>query len=489
MATEDESSKMDIEDAPSFLDKARNGQGTAALDEMQESAGRLEQSVSEFYQMQKTLLAKPGPAGCVELRASLNGALESVNRLREGLLNLLRTVVLFDGELHRSLELLDSLRVLSARISIAMTELGHCLDDPNVRQLPNAALVIVKQPFPCVFTKGKAVEEGELQVELLLAPGAQCKVKGPVEATLMMDAAVEAKAKGAKKEASPLSNSKANLSSRNVAIISPKFELGSRKTAAHMTFSVPVVLGGQNGVITSEASGETIVITNESQWEGSEGILLKNTIFGKAKDVSWAHFANLLQHHFLIVTRQDPENPSRALSRAELNFILNNLLGGKQVIVSRAFGEFWDWYGKCLQVLRYQRHIGSLWNAGLLLGFVSREDVNNALHGREPGTFLVRFSERHAGQFAVAYVGYELPRRVKHYLVQPTDTASSKKALPDFLCECHQFQKCLELRQAEAGPSLHEVPKDEAFASFLSKVDRIDPGAGYDQLVAQGGRF
>jgi hypothetical protein len=49
-------------------------------------------------------------------------------------------------------------------------------------------------------------------------------------------------------------------------------------------------------------------------------------------------------------------------------------------------------------LLSYQRHIGSLWNAGLLLGFVSRDDVNNALHGRDPGTFLVRFSERHAGQ-------------------------------------------------------------------------------------------
>lgn len=70
----------------------------------------------------------------------------------------------------------------------------------------------------------------------------------------------------------------------------------------------------------------------------------------------------------------------------------------EKVIDVKTFELFWEWYGKCLQALRYQRHIGSLWNSGLLLGFVSREDVDNALRGRDPGVFLLRFSERHAGE-------------------------------------------------------------------------------------------
>merc|ERR1711991_1161276 len=161
---------------------------------------------------------------------------------------------------------------------------------------------------------------------------------------------------------------------------------------------------------------------------------------------------------------------------------LSHLLGGKQVISAKAYEQFWDWYGKSLRALRYQRHIGSLWNAGLLMGFVSREDVARALNGRAPGTFLVRFSERHAGQFAVAYVGYDAGgggRRVKHYLVQPTDTASSKKTLPDFLSECPQFEHLLVLGKNRA---LEVVDKDEAFAPYLSRQERVDPGPGYESL-------
>lgn len=53
----------------------------------------------------------------------------------------------------------------------------------------------------------------------------------------------------------------------------------------------------------------------------------------------------------------------------------------------------------------------------LIYGFLTRVDVNNALMGQEPGTFLLRFSERHSGQFGIAYVAMEPPHKIKHYLV------------------------------------------------------------------------
>jgi hypothetical protein len=49
---------------------------------------------------------------------------------------------------------------------------------------------------------------------------------------------------------------------------------------------------------------------------------------------------------------------------------------------------------------------------------------------------MIRFSERHAGQFAISYVQGGL---VKHYLVQATDTAGARKTLGDFVLEQAQY--------------------------------------------------
>jgi hypothetical protein len=40
----------------------------------------------------------------------------------------------------------------------------------------------------------------------------------------------------------------------------------------------------------------------------------------------------------------------------------------------------------------------------LIYGFISREGVHAALVEQQVGTFLIRFSERHPGTFAVGYV-------------------------------------------------------------------------------------
>lgn len=54
---------------------------------------------------------------------------------------------------------------------------------------------------------------------------------------------------------------------------------------------------------------------------------------------------------------------------------------------------------------------------------MTREEVDMALTGEPPGTFIMRFSERHAGQFGIAYVCSDT--KVKHYLVQPNGLTSN----------------------------------------------------------------
>ena len=75
-----------------------------------------------------------------------------------------------------------------------------------------------------------------------------------------------------------------------------------------------------------------------------------------------------------------------------------------------------------LYLVRLRLTIGD-WRYGvqcrMVYGLMTREDVDAALQGRTPGNFVIRFSERHPGQFGIAYVGTERPWRIKHYLVQP----------------------------------------------------------------------
>jgi len=248
------------------------------------------------------------------------------------------------------------------------------------------------------------------------------------------------------------------------------------------------VIGGAGTVtVESPPSHPFIVITNECQYEESDGTLLKRDSFGNSNEIQWFCFANKLQRHFLRATRQDPIKPTRFLSRHELVYIHQNFFNALPTVSQAAFDSFWAWFGKGLQKLRYQRHVCSMWQSGLIYGFISRFQVDEALKNEEPGTFLIRFSERHAGLFAVGYKidDVDPDKRVRHYLVRPDDTAGAKKTLPDFLAECPQFTRILQLTvDPQTGePRLRNFPKDVVLEPYYSKRDSLTPTNGYDSLV------
>jgi len=58
-----------------------------------------------------------------------------------------------------------------------------------------------------------------------------------------------------------------------------------------------------------------------------------------------------------------------------------------------------------------------MWIKGLIYGFLSREDSDRLLQTQAaiPGSFLVRFSDRCAGQFVVVYVSQG--KKVSSYLL------------------------------------------------------------------------
>lgn len=136
---------------------------------------------------------------------------------------------------------------------------------------------------------------------------------------------------------------------------------------ATVKFSANVQLsGGPMLTLESNLSNPFVIITNECQYEESDGILLKATAFGTQNDamVAYPFFANLLQRHFLRGTKQDPVKPQRFLSKSELAYLNQKFFNGRQVITAKMYDEFWAWFGKGLQKLRYQRHLLPMWQSG-----------------------------------------------------------------------------------------------------------------------------
>jgi len=269
-----------------------------------------------------------------------------------------------------------------------------------------------------------------------------------------------------------------------------KFLNGTRKNSVTLKFAMQVQVSQPNGssvtvTVESHPTRSFIVITNECQWEESEGALLKKEAFGEAQEIFWPQFANVLQRHFLRATRQDAVNPSRCLCKTDLDYIHSRFFDGQAVITPKAYLEFWNWFGKTVKKLRYQRHILSLWQLGQIHGFLHRDEVHAILKGQESGTFLVRFSERHAGQFAVAYRIDEQDDIVRHYLIQPDDTAGNKKTLPDFLAEQPAFTMLIPIgAENEHGVKVyHKVSKDKALQPYISKKPIPPPAAGYDRDI------
>jgi hypothetical protein len=212
---------------------------------------------------------------------------------------------------------------------------------------------------------------------------------------------------------------------------------------------------------------------------------LKKVVFGDRQEVEWPYLANVLQRHFLRATRQDSIRPARALSTADFDFILNKIFGGHPMISQKSYDNFWTWFGKVVQKLRYQRHICSLWQTGLIHGFLTRDQIYQALIGQPVGTFLIRFSERNPGCFAVAYKVEDADPKsqVRHYLVRPDDTAASKKTLPDFLADQPAFTYLLQVTFNNGQTTFHKFLKDSVLETYYSKRSALPPSLGYDDNI------
>jgi len=434
--------------------------------------------------VQKQVLAHPQKETFQMLDNEQNTLKKQIDAEITSLQQIDQTFVLSPPEIRNVIFLLHELTIQSIQLELYHEEL-QLLVRPQNPPPTIAALVVIEQPFPMVITKCKPLEDDPVVVQLLSGTRTELQMIGKVRATMIVE-----NQQGSKSANSPktIETEVVSMDETNrLAKYHLKFLNGTRKNPVTLKFGMQVqVVGGTPVNIESPPSSPFIVITNECQYEESDGTLLKKDSFGNNTDIPWASYANKLQRHFLRATRQDFMKPTRYLSRHELLYIHQHFFGGKPTISQSSFDAFWIWFGKGLQKLRYQRHVCSMWQSGLIYGFISRQSVEEALRNEDQGTFLIRFSERHAGHFAIGYKvdDPDPEKRIRHYLVKADDTAGAKKTLPDFLSECPQFTKILQLTiDVQTGePRLRNFPKDVVLEPYYSKRETLPATNGYDSL-------
>lgn len=326
-------------------------------------------------------------------------------------------------------------------------------------------LIIIKQPFPDIFSKNKLIQNDLLQVRAILSPYSSDKVLfGKVHCSIVFDPEQSTTLSNQKM----ISNDIRELCSDTLIASFPlKFLQGTRRSKVYCKFvMICKTLDQKNSfTIESELSNPFIVITNESQWDAAEEVLIKWDLFKNQPNISYPYFCNILQRHFLIGTKQDLSHPIRGLSLDDFDYFYKFYFNNEQIITQAQVVTFWSWFGKTLKEIKYQRYIRDLWQNGLIYGCLQRSTVENILKGQPQGTFIIRFSERYPGQFGIAYVK---DVRIKHYLVTQNDI-SIRKTLSDFLLNQTQFLYVLKLAYDENGyPMFFRQTKKESFEKYYS---------------------
>eukprot|EP01090_Pellita_catalonica_P013264 TRINITY_DN3099_c0_g1_i4.p1 TRINITY_DN3099_c0_g1~~TRINITY_DN3099_c0_g1_i4.p1 ORF type:complete len:475 (-),score=65.58 TRINITY_DN3099_c0_g1_i4:107-1531(-) len=378
------------------------------------------------------------------------------------------------------------------RFSIHIRQLDLLLEELSMAQRnepvkPLAAIVITKQPFPCTVKQGKILDEA-VEVNILTGAKTDITATGKIRAE-MVNEEIRTKSGGTRRKGnrgSVANNEETIKTGGSVTFKRLKFPNGTRMKPVNMKFSAQVHLNSVPVRLESDESHSFIVMTNHGQRVNTEGKLLNSNTFRNRSEISWALFTNMLQLYYIRATKQDPENPKRPLTPQDLDYLHKKKFGSKQVISQEAFETFWKWFGKILYKIRNnQKHILPLWTNGLIHGFISREDSERIIRGSDPHSFLIRFSDRRAGQFVIVKRSDTDQDPFQHYLIAPEDI-EQKASLPDFLRGCANLWYILQLVPDPRTNQLMLIrqDKDKVLAPYYTKKEAENLPPGYSSSVS-----
>ncbi|XP_055734934.1 signal transducer and activator of transcription 1-alpha/beta-like [Salvelinus fontinalis] len=224
-----------------------------------------------------------------------------------------------------------------------------------------------------------------------------------------------------------------------------------------------------------------VVISNISQLPSAwASVMWYNMLTSESKNLSfflsppqatWSQLSKVLSWQFSSITK-------RGLNDEQLGMLGDKLLGREAVgnpnglipwtkfcknVNERSF-PFWLWIDGILDLIK--RHLLCLWNDGCIMGFVSKEREKALLKDKEPGTFLLRFSES-SREGAVTFTWVEHSNGDVHFhTVEPyTKKKLAAVSFPDIL---HNY-KVMAAENIPENPLVYlypRIPKDSALARY-----------------------
>ncbi|XP_064831921.1 signal transducer and activator of transcription 1b [Oncorhynchus masou masou] len=227
-----------------------------------------------------------------------------------------------------------------------------------------------------------------------------------------------------------------------------------------------------------------VVISNISQLPSAwASVLWYNMLTCESKNLSfflsppqatWSQLSNVLSWQFSSITK-------RGLNDEQLSMLRDKLLGGEAAgnpnglipwtkfcknVNEKSF-PFWLWIEGILDLIK--RHLLCLWNDGCIMGFVSKEREKALLKDKEPGTFLLRFSES-SREGAITFTWVEGSNNDVHFhAVEPyTKKELAAVSFPDIL----RNYKVMAAENIPENPLLYlypNIPKKSAFTRYYSR--------------------
>jgi len=105
-----------------------------------------------------------------------------------------------------------------------------------------------------------------------------------------------------------------------------------------------------------------------------------------------------------------------------------------------------------------------------LIAFITGAEAEEQLRNELDGAFLIRLSERLDGELVITY---RHQSTLRHYLIQPDDTADKKKTLIDFLGQNRNFVHILQVRHdANGNPTFYRHNKDKVLQKYYKKAPK-----------------